>query len=268
MKKSTQNWIVAGFLVLLLVVGYFIVAKPDNVGIVDLDSVLNSNRTEEQTSEPIVAVENLSAVVNPDASVAISFSIVTSKGAEVKNVSVYYALNVADPQNATYKAVQVTESNGTYAATIPADFGDVVYYYIETTYLANNESKTFKTDTYSLTVKDTIKPVINSISIDYNSTALTFTINFNATDNDQIAEYMVHYAENSVNDFTNVAFSLVNATTTPITISNITEGNYYAFWFEVRDISSNVVALFNETTPFVLQANSSSTWPVEINATG
>ncbi|WP_324734940.1 hypothetical protein VFC49_06990 [Thermococcus sp. SY098] len=266
MKKSMQNWIVAGFLVLLLVAGYFIVAKPNIGSVVDLNNILNSNTTEEQTSEPTVAVENLSAAVNADASVAVTFVVVASEGAEVQNVSVYYALNVADPANATYTAVQATENNKTYTATIPTQYGDVVYYYIEVMYLANNETKTYKTDVYSLTVKDTFDPVINSVSIDYNATAQTFTISFNATDNDAIAEYIVHYAGNSVNDFANVTFSIVNSTTSPITLSNITEGNYYAFWFEVKDLSGNTAMLFNETSPLILQANASSTWPVTVSS--
>jgi len=268
MKKKYQNWLIAGFLAALFVVGYLVVAKPDTGGWFDLSGVLENNSTEEQTSTPTVAVQNIAAAVGSDASVKISFSVVASEGATVQNVSLYYALNVADPSNATYNKLTATKNNDTYTATVSAQFGDVVYYYIEVIYLANNETKTYKTEVYTLTVTDTYAPTLSSVSIDYNSTAKTFAISFNATDNDQIAEYIVHYAENSVNDFTNTTFSLVNATTTPITISNITEGNYYAFWFEVKDLSGNVATLFNETSPFVLQANSSSTWPVEVNATG
>ncbi|NJE09243.1 hypothetical protein E3E31_12065 [Thermococcus sp. M39] len=278
MKKSTQNWIVAGFLVLLLVAGYFIVAKPDVGAVVDLDSILNSNTTEEQTSEPTVAVENLSAVVNADASVAVTFAVVASEGAEVQNVSVYYALNVADPANATYTAIQATNNNGTYTATIPATFGDVVYYYIEVVYLANNESKTFKTDVYSLTVKDTFEPVINSVSIDYNVTTTVdpitgdtithydFVITFNATDNDAIDQYIVYYADlGNTTDVSNVTFTPVSGRFNTISISAV-DGNYYAFYFEVIDISNNTAMLFNETAPLILQANSTSTWPVTVSS--
>ena len=268
MKKKYQNWLIAGFLAALFVVGYFVVAKPDTGGWIDLSGVLNGNSTEEQTSAPTVAVQDIATTVNPDASVKVSFKVIASEGATVQNVSLYYALNVADPANATYTFLAATENNGTYEATVSAQFGDTVYYYIEVIYLSNNETETYKTETYTLTVTDTYAPTLNSVSIEYNSTAKTFAISFNATDNDQIAEYIVHYAENSANNFTNVTFSVVNATTAPITISNVTEGNYYAFWFEVKDLSGNVAALFNETNPFVLQANASATWPVEVNATG
>ncbi|ALM74841.1 hypothetical protein [Thermococcus barophilus] len=270
MKKSTQNWLIAGFLVLLLVAGYFIVAKPDVGGVIDLNDILKTNTTEEQTSEPTVAVQDISAKVNADASVAVTFAVVASEGAEVQNVSVYYALNVADPNNATYTAIQAIKNNGTYTATIPASFGDVVYYYIEVNYLANNETKTYKSDVYSLTVKDTYAPTLSSVSIDYNATAQIFEINFNATDNDAIAEYIIYYADlgtNTTIDNT-TTFTIVNSTTIPVTLSNITEDNYYAFWFEVKDLSGNTVILFNETAPFVLQANASSTWPVVVSESG
>lgn len=264
--KKRQNWIIAGFLALLLVAGYFIVAKPDVGGFIDLSSILGENTettNENGTISASVSVSDVQAKVLETGETLITFNVIASN-ANISGVTLYYALNVADPSNATYTSLEPTLNNGTYEATVPTTFGDSLYYYIEVSYLDGNETKTYKTETFYLQVKDTYAPTIYSVSIDYNGTLQQFAITFNATDNDMISEYTVYYASNSVNDFSNVTFTSVSSATLPITI-NATEGYYYAFYFEVEDLSGNVAVLFNETEPLVLQANSTSTWPVVVN---
>ncbi|MFA4647871.1 hypothetical protein P8X24_11615 [Pyrococcus kukulkanii] len=268
MKKSMQNLIVGLFLVGLLVVGYFVVAKGNGGGFIDLSSILNKekNTTENENVTASVSVSDIKAKVLETGEALISFKVIASN-ANISNVSVYYALNVANPENATYSPVEAKLENDTYKATLPSKFGDILYYYIKVEYRAGNETKTYKTETYHIQVKDTYAPVINSITIDYNGTAKQFVINFNASDNDVIYEYIVHYAESNTTDFSNATFVSMNSTSLPIVI-NATENYYYAFYFEVEDLSGNTVALFNETEPLILQANATSSWPVIVNGTG
>jgi len=260
MRKKERKWVTIGLVLLFVAIAWWAYNGHASPGVL-LD--LGDNSTEEQTSTPTVAVQNIATTVGSDASVKISFSVVASEGATVQNVSLYYARNVADPNNATYTKLSATENNGTYEATVSAQFGDVVYYYIEVIYLANNETKAYKTEIYTLTVTDTYAPTLNSVSIDYNSTVLAFAINFDATDNDRIAKYYVYYLDlgNSTSLSANATFTPVEATTLPVIVANITEGNYYAFYFKVEDLSGNLATLYNETAPLIIQANSSTIWP-------
>ena len=261
MRKKERQFVTIGLVLLFAAIGWW-AYHGGGGGFIDLSNHLNGNNS---STTYQLAVADLAATVDQATGhVQVSFSLTNEEHFNISSVQVLYALNVADPNNASYTGLNATEQNGTYKAEIPASFGDVVYYKVKVTYAGGE----LVTDVQSITVSDTTAPTLTSVSLNYNSTAGVFDLTFNATDNDQIAEYIVHYAENRANNFTNVTFSVVNATTTPITISNVTEGNYYAFWFEVKDLSGNVATLFNETNPFVLQANASSSWPVEVNATG
>ena len=260
MRKKERQLITIGLIVLFGVIAWWAYAKPD-IGFIDLGNKLNNNTSTETYQ---LAISDLAASVDQATGhVLVTFKLANEEHFNISSVQVLYALNVADPNNATYTALNATAENGTYKAEIPASFGDTVYYKVKVVY---DTDKELVTDVQSITVTDTTAPTINSISIDYNSTALTFAISFNATDNDQIAKYYIYWADlgtsNTVSNTT--AFTPVEATTLPITIANLTEGNYYAFYFKVEDLSGNIATLYNETAPLIIQANASATWPVVV----
>ena len=267
MRKSERQLITLGLVVLFAAIAW--VAYGGHIsfhngggGFIDISSHLSNNTTENTTYQ--LAVSDLAASVNQSTGhVQVSFSLTNEEHFDISSVQVLYALNVADPQNATYTAVNATETNGTYKAKIPASFGDVVYYKVKVTY---DGGKVFESEVKSITVKDTAAPTLSSVSIDYNSTAKTFSVSFNATDNDQIATYYVYWADLGTNSTVSntTTFTTVNATALPVVLQNVTEGNYYAFYFAVEDLSGNKAMLFNESSPYVILANSTATWPVEI----
>ncbi|AEC52227.1 hypothetical protein PNA2_1312 [Pyrococcus sp. NA2] len=265
---KNENLVIGLFLVGLVIVGYFVVAKGDG-GFINLSDLLSKDNNTTESNENVtasVSVSDIQAKVLETGETVISFKVI-SNNANISNVTVNYGLNVADPENATYASLEASQESETYEAKVPTEFGDALYYYIEVTYTAGNETRTYRTETYHLQVKDTYPPTINSVSIDYNGTARQFVISFNATDNDAIAKYYVYWADLGTNNtVTNTTtFIVINSTTIPITITNITDGNYYAFYFKIEDLSGNIATLFNETDPLILQANTSSTWPVTVS---
>ncbi len=257
MRKKERQLITIGLVVLFAAIAWWAYAgHGTSPGVLlNLDNQSNSTETYQ------LAVSDLSASVDQSTGhVLVSFKLTNEEHFNVSSVQVLYALNVADPNNATYAPINATEANGTYKAEIPSKFGDVVYYKVKAVYDGNKE---LTSEVQSITVADTTEPTLSSVNIDYNNTALTFSIDFNASDNDAIATYYVYYADlgttNTVDNTT--TFTPVNATTLPIVIENVTEGNYYAFYFKVEDLSGNVATLYNETAPLVIQANASTTWP-------
>nr|ADF80234.1 t26-10p [Thermococcus sp. 26/2] len=257
MRKKERQLITIGLVVLFAAIAWWAYNGHASPGV-----VLNLGDNSTNTTETYqLAVSDLSATVDQATGhVLVAFKLTNEEHFNISSVQVLHALNVADPNNATYTALNATAENGTYKAEIPSKFGDAVYYKVKVVYDGN---KTLESEVQSITVKDTTAPTLNSVSIDYNSTALTFAISFNATDNDQIAKYYVYWADlgtsNTVSNTT--TFTAINATTSPVTIANLTEGNYYAFYFKVEDLSGNKAMLYNETAPLVIQANSSATWP-------
>ena len=263
MKKKERQLVTIGLVLLFAAIGWYAYAHEGDLGFVDLSGWLNGNETSETTTYQL-AVADLTATVDQNTGdVTVSFTLTNEEHFNISSVEVLYALNVADPANATYTPVNATATDGTYEATIPAEFGDVVYYKVKVVY---DEGQELVTDVQSITVSDTTEPTINSISIDYNSTALTFSIDFNASDNDAIATYYVYYADLGTNNTVDntTTFTPINATTLPIVVENVTEGNYYAFYFKVEDLSGNTAMLYNETDPYIIQANASDTWPVVV----
>ncbi|EHR77956.1 hypothetical protein OCC_02857 [Thermococcus litoralis DSM 5473] len=260
MKKKERQIVTIGLVLLFAAISWW-AYNNDGGGLIDLTDSLNN--TTEKTTYQLTISDLLATVDQATGHVTISFSLTNEEHFNISNVEVLYALNVADPNNATYIALNATVENGTYKAEIPSKFGDVVYYKVKVVYDAG---KTLESDVKSITVTDTTAPTLNSVTIDYNSTAGTFSIDFNATDNDAIATYYVYYADlgtsNTVSNTT--TFTAVNATTLPLTISNITEGHYYAFYFKVEDLSGNIIELYNETSPYIIQANATTTWPVVV----
>ncbi|NJF24544.1 hypothetical protein [Thermococcus sp. Bubb.Bath] len=262
MRKNERQMLTLALLVLFGAIAWW-AYHGGGGGFVDITNTLSGNTT--NTTETYqLAVSDLAATVDQSTGhVAVSFNLTNEEHFNISSVQVLYALNVADPNNATYTAANATEVNGTYKVEIPSKFGDVVYYKVKVAY---NAGKTLESDVKSITVKDTTAPTLSSVSLDYNSTAGTFSINFNATDNDQIAAYHVYWADLGTNNTVSntTVFTEVNATTLPVVLSNITANNYYAFYFSVEDLSGNKAMLFNESSPYIIQANSTTTWPVVV----
>lgn len=260
MRKKERQIVTVGLILLFAAIGWWAYTN-DGGGLIDLTDSLN-NTTEETTYQ--LAISNLAATVDQATGhVTVSFRLTNAEHFNISSVEVLYALNVADPGNASYTSLNATEVNGTWSAEIPANFGDVVYYYVKVTY---DTEGTLVSEINSITVTDTTVPTLSSVSIDYNSTAGTFSIDFNATDNDAIATYYVYYADlGTGNTITNTTtFTAVNATSLPITITNVTANDYYAFYFVVEDISGNKAMLYNETSPYIVQANATATWPIVV----
>ncbi|WP_240922504.1 hypothetical protein [Thermococcus sp. 9N3] len=243
MKRKYQNWLIAGFLAVLFVVGYFVVAKPDSAGpgvLLNLD-----NQTTNSTETYQLAISDISAAVDQATGhVLVSFKLTNEEHFNISSVQVLYALNVADPNNATYIALNATADNGTYKAEIPSKFGDAVYYKVKVAY---DSGKTLESDVQSITVKDTTAPTA-TLSIEYNATTGNATITVNASDNDAIDKVILFYAVTADGNLTNVTFSNVTLTTAPYTYtltvdSNTTDSTYYYLdvYAEVYDISGNMV---------------------------
>ncbi|NJE47318.1 hypothetical protein E3E35_07885 [Thermococcus sp. GR7] len=263
MRKKERRIVTIGLIVLFAAIAWWAYNGGfGSGGFVDLSNTLSGDTSTTETYQ--LAIADLAASVDQATGhVLVTFSLTNAEHFNISSVEVLYALNVADPNNATYTTLNATAENSTYKAEIPSKFGDLVYYKVKVTY---DGDKVLESEVQSITVTDTTAPTLNSVSIDYNSTALTFAISFNATDNDQIAKYYVYWADlgtsNTVSNTT--TFTPVEATTLPITIANLTEGNYYAFYFKVEDLSGNIATLYNETAPLIIQANSTATWPVVV----
>ena len=269
MRKKERRLITLGLVVLFAAIAWWAYNGHASPGVVlSLDN--QSNASEQTTYQ--LAVSDLQASVDQNTGhVLVTFKLANEEHFNVSSVQVLYALNVADPNNATYTALNASEQNSTWKAEIPSKFGDVVYYKVKVVYDGNKE---LTSGVQSITVKDTTAPELKSISIDLksitdnstNKTTYDFVINFNATDNDQIATYYVYYLDlgNKTSLPANATFSVVNSTTPEVSIANITLNDNYAFYFVVEDVSGNKAVLYNETSPYVVLANSSATWPVEV----
>lgn len=259
MKKGLMNWApYIGLLIGLLAVGYLYVGDTGLGGLFDLE-----DNTTTDTTTYSLSVNNLSAVALETGDVKISFGLVNEDQFNISSVLVYYALNVADPSNATFSnvtAVKNTET-GLYEATINATFNDVVYYYIEITYDGGTLREP-ETGFNSITVSDTYEPTINNVTAEYDATTSTVTLTVSATDNDAINTVTLYYAFSNTNDFSNVTFSNVTLSAEPwqFTIDATGYANYYlGFYVEAEDLAGNVAALGNATEPLTLYLNETKT---------
>jgi len=258
MRKSERRWITIGLVVLFAAIAWWAYTGHSAGPGVLLN--LDNSSANESTSYQL-AVSDLAASVDQQTGhVLVTFILTNAEHFNISSVQVLYALNIADPNNATYTALNATVENGTYKAEIPSKFGDAVYYKVKIVY---DGDKVLESEVQSITVKDTTAPILSSISINYNSTAGIFDITLNATDNDAIATYYVYYLDlgNSTSLPANATFSVINSTTPELSITNITANDNYAFYFVVEDLSGNKAMLYNETAPLIIQANSSATWP-------
>ena len=271
MRKSERRLVTVGLIILFAAIAWWAYTE-HNTGAGVLLNLDNQSNASEQTTYQL-AVSDLAATADQTTGHAmVSFTLANEEHFNISSVQVLYALNVADPNNATYTALNATETNGTYKAEIPSKFGDVVYYKVKVAY---DSGKTLISDVKSITVSDTTAPTLTSVSLNItstydnatNTTTYDFVINFNATDNDQVATYYVYYLNLGTNDTlpANATFNVMNSTTPELNIANITTNDYYAFYFVVQDLSGNKATLYNETAPFIVQANTSATWPVEAN---
>jgi len=267
MRKKERQLITLGLVVLFAAIAWWAYnghASPGVLLNLEDNSTDGTNTTNYQ-----LAVSDLAASTDQvTGHVIVSFKLTNEEHFNISSVQVLYALNVADPQNATFSVLNATAENGTYTAEIPSRFGDVVYYKVKVVY---DGDKVLKSEVQSITVADTTAPELKSVSIDLkaitdnstNTTTYNFDITLNATDNDQIATYYVYYLDlgNSTSLPANATFNVVNSTTPELSVAGITLNDNYAFYFVVEDVSGNKATLYNETAPLVIQANSSATWP-------
>jgi len=264
MRKKERRLITFGLVVLFAAIAWWAYGHQTGAGV-----LLNFENKTANTTTYQLAISDLAASVDQvSGHVLVTFKLANEEHFNISHVEVLYALNVANPNKATYTALNASEQNGTYKAEIPSKFGDAVYYKVKVVYDGN---KTLESEVQSITVKDTTAPTIKSVSIDLkavkdnktNTTAYNFDIAFNATDNDQITTYYVYYINlgNKTSLPANATFSVMKSATPEVNIANITLKDNYAFYFVVQDLSGNKAMLYNETSPLIIQANSSATWP-------
>lgn len=242
MRKKERRLITIGLIVLFAAIAWWAYNGGfGSGGFVDLSNTLNDNTSTTETYQ--LAVADLAASVDQATGhVLVTFSLTNEEHFNISSVEILYALNVADPNNATYTALNATETNGTWKAEIPASFGDVVYYKIKVTYAGRE----LVTNVQSITVSDTTAPTA-TLSVDYNATTGNATITVNASDNDALDKVILFYAVTADGNLTNVTFSNVTLTAAPYTHtltvdSNTTDTTYYYLdvYAEVYDISSNM----------------------------
>ena len=201
------------------------------------------NQSNENTTYQLAVVDLIATVDQQTGHVDVSFNLTNEEHFNISSVQVLYALNVANPNNASYTTLNATEQNGAWKAEIPSTFGDVVHYKVEVTY---DTDKILMTNIQSITVSDTTAPTA-TLSIDYNATTGNATITVNASDNDALDKVILFYAVTADGNLTNVTFSNVTLTTTPYTYtltvdSNTTDTTYYYLdvYAEVYDLSGNM----------------------------
>lgn len=237
MKKKERQLVTIGLVLLFAAIGWYAYAHEGDLGFVDLSGWLNGNETSETTTYQL-AVSDLAASVDQQAGhVTVSFSLTNEEHFNISSVEVLYALNVADPQNATYTALNATVENGTYKAEIPASFGDTVYYKVKVTY---DGDKVLESEVQSITVADTTAPTA-TLSIDYNATTGNATITITTSDNDAIDRVVLFYAVTTDGNLTNVTFNNVTLNVSPYSyVVAVPANNYLDAYAEVYDISGNM----------------------------
>nr|WP_216082422.1 hypothetical protein [Pyrococcus abyssi]QFN51294.1 hypothetical protein [Pyrococcus abyssi] len=265
MRKRERQLVTIGLIVLFGIIAWWAYAKPNIGGFVDLSDLLNKNQTNDNSTTVYkLAIKDLQASVLENGNVEVTFKLLNEEHFNISKVQVLYALNVADSQNANYTEVDATKDNETYKATIPAQFGDIVYYKIKVLYDGN---KTLESDVQSITVSDTVAPVISNVTVNYNATTGNATFTITASDNDAIDKIILFYAITPDGNAT--SFSNITLSTSPYEITLTIDGNttdttyyYVNFYVEAYDLSGNSVRLptngtfefyANETTNLVFQ---------------
>ncbi|WP_240921892.1 hypothetical protein [Thermococcus sp. ES12] len=262
MRKKEKRWITIGLIVLFAAIAWWAYNGGfGSGGFIDLSNTLGGDNTSEETTYQLAVADLAASVDQTTGHVTVSFSLTNEEHFNISSVQVLYALNVADPNNATYTALNATAENDTYKAEIPSKFGDVVYYKVKVVY---DGTKELVTDVQSITVTDTTAPTA-TLSIEYNATTGNATITINASDNDAIDKVVLFYAVTADGNLTNVTFSNVTLNVSPYTYtltvdSNTTDTTYYYLdvYAEVHDISGNM-ARVPENGTVQLYANETKT---------
>jgi len=245
MRKKDRQLVAIGLVFLFGIVAYAVYAGwIDTGGWFDF-SFLNSNNTDSNSTTYNLAVSNLQATVLENGHVNVSFSLTNEDQFNISSIYVAYALNVADPQNASYTEIAATKDNTTYTAEIPSSFGDTVYYKVRIIY---DVDKILETDVYTIQVTDTVSPTVSSLTIDYNATTGNATVTVNATDNDALDSVTLYYVVTTDGNTTEATFSNVTLTAEPyvftITVDDNTgDATYYYLdvYVEAEDLSGNTV---------------------------
>ncbi|ASJ16736.1 hypothetical protein A3L04_06440 [Thermococcus chitonophagus] len=241
MRKRERQLVTIGLVFLFGIIAYAAYAGWfDGAPIPVLDKINKDNETYQ------LDIKDIKAEVLENGHVKLIFNITNYEHFNLSSVQVLYALNVADPENATYVSINAsTLGNGTYATEIPSTFGDTVYYKVKVEY---NQNKTFETKVYTIQVKDTVPPKVNGVTITYNATTGNATITVNATDNDAIKNVIIYYAITQDGNLTNATWANATLTAAPwvATIkvdANITDTTYYYLDLYViaQDLSGNEV---------------------------
>jgi len=261
MRKKEKQWITIGLIAIFGVVAWWAYSNYDLGGFIDLSDWLNKNSTSDtNTTETYsLAVADLAAIVDQASGhVTVSFSIANEEHFNISSVKVLYALNVADPTNASYTEISTTKTNSTYEAEIPSAFGDVVYYKVRITY---DTDKVLESNVQSITVTDTLTPTINNITVSYNATTGNATFTINASDNDALDKIVFYYAITTDGNAT--TFQNVTLSTSPYeTTLTLNANDYVDFYAEAYDLSGNSVRLpANGTFEFYANETKVVTYP-------
>ena len=275
MRKKERQLITLGLVFLFAGIAYWAYSS-DSFGFIDLSGWLHSNETEGEggggdTYE--LGVINLTSQVLETGDLKVSFALANEDQFNISAVKVYYALNVADPSNASYTAVTATkaENSTVYEATIDSSFGDTVYYYIEVQYIQDDSTLVYRYPSsgyQSVAVSDTFEPEISTIAVDYNATTGNATFTITASDNDAIDKVILYYISTDGNE-TGATFSNITLTTSPYEVTltiddNTGDATYYYvdFYVEAYDLSGNSVRLPTEGTfEFYANETASLTFP-------
>ena len=270
MRKKERQLVTIGLIVLFGVIAYWAYAGGD-IGFIDLNNSLNSNETT-STETYTLGISNLAATVLDVGDVKITFEIANADKFNITSVKLYYALNVADPANASYTAVSLTDVNDTYEYTVDTAFGDTLYYYIEVQYVEDGTTKVFRypeSGYESVTVSDAVAPTISNVTVSYDASTGNATFTISASDNDAIDHIVLFYAITLDGNETAATFSNVTLTTSPYEITLTIDGNttdttyyYVDFYVEAYDLSGNSVRLpANGTFEFYANTTQSLVFP-------
>jgi len=113
MRKKERQLITLGLVLLFAVIAYWAYSS-DSFGFIDLSGWLHGNETTEGGGDTYeLGVINLTSEVLEVGDLKISFELANEDQFNISDVKVYYALNVADPSNASYTAVTATKAEST-----------------------------------------------------------------------------------------------------------------------------------------------------------
>ncbi|MFA4700143.1 hypothetical protein [Pyrococcus kukulkanii] len=242
MRKKERLYVTFGLVLIFAAIAWYAYNGFHGGGFVDLSNILKNSTNETESYK--LAISDLSASVDQETGhVIVSFKLANEEHFNISSVQVLYALNVADPKNATYQEVEATKDNETYKAEIPSAFGYLVYYKVKVTYDGN---KTLESDVKSITVKDTTAPTIQNITVSYNATDGNVTFTIAALDNDGLDKVILYYAINPAN-LSNITYQNITLTVSPYEVRiPVSQNDTIVFYVEAIDLSGNKARLPGE----------------------